>query len=103
VRFTAKAALAAAGLVVARSLLRRRAEPGPGTVGPAAPAPVPVPAEPAPASDAAAGSVEGYCMKERKRVQVKHPVRTTTKDGRPAVRGTCPDCGSKIFRFLPQG
>ena len=39
-------------------------------------------------------------MKERKHVQIKDPQHTTAKNGREAVRGTCPDCGSTIFRFV---
>jgi hypothetical protein len=55
------------------------------------PDPVPAPAEPA---------VEGYCVKERKKVAIKDPEKTVTKNGREAVRGTCPDCGTTIFRFV---
>jgi hypothetical protein len=47
-----------------------------------------------------APSVEGYCMKERKKVTIANPEPASSKDGRAAVRGTCPDCGSKIFRFV---
>jgi MYXO-CTERM domain-containing protein len=43
---------------------------------------------------------EGFCVKERKRVEVKDPEEVVTKNGRRALRGTCPDCGAKIFRFL---
>jgi len=25
----------------------------------------------------------------------------TTKNGRPAANGTCPVCGTKMFKFLP--
>jgi hypothetical protein len=53
------------------------------------------PAPPPAAEDA----IEGYCMKERKKVAIANPEPTTSKDGRSAVRGTCADCGSKIFRF----
>lgn len=45
------------------------------------------------------GSVEGYCVRERKKVQIQGPEPASTKDGRPGVRGTCPDCGAKIFRL----
>jgi hypothetical protein len=48
-------------------------------------------------SDAA--QVDGYCMKERKHVAIKDPVQTTMKNGRPAIRGFCPDCGTKIFKI----
>jgi hypothetical protein len=58
--------------------------------------------EPAPAGPvaSAAPAVEGYCVKERKKVAIKDPEKTVTKNGRQAVRGTCPDCGTTIFRFV---
>ena len=43
--------------------------------------------------------VEGYCVKERKKVWIQGAVQTTMKNGRPAIRGECPDCGTKIFKF----
>ncbi len=42
---------------------------------------------------------EGYCVKERKKVEIKDPQQITMKNGRPAIQGTCPDCGTKIFRI----
>jgi hypothetical protein len=42
---------------------------------------------------------EGYCVKERKKVEIKDPVQITMKNGRPAIQGTCPDCGTKIFKI----
>ena len=42
---------------------------------------------------------EGYCVKERKKVEIKDPEQITMKNGRPAVTGTCPDCGTKIFKI----
>jgi hypothetical protein len=43
---------------------------------------------------------EGYCVKERKKVEIKDPQKTTTKNGRTAIKGTCPDCGTTIFKFV---
>jgi hypothetical protein len=83
-------ALAAAGVVW---LLRRGSARAPES----APAPPPAPTPPAPP---AAPTVEGYCVKERKKVTIKDPEKTVTKNGREAVRGTCPDCGTTIFRFV---
>jgi hypothetical protein len=31
---------------------------------------------------------EGYCVKQ-----------VTMKNGRPAIQGVCPDCGTKIFKI----
>jgi len=42
---------------------------------------------------------EGYCVKERKKVEIKDPKQVTMKNGRPAIEGTCPDCGTKIFKI----
>lgn len=41
----------------------------------------------------------GYCVKERKKIVIKDPVGVTLKNGRPAVSGTCPDCGTKVFKI----
>lgn len=46
-----------------------------------------------------APSVQGYCVKERKKVMIQNPVQTTMKNGKPAITGVCPDCGTKIFRI----
>jgi hypothetical protein len=42
---------------------------------------------------------EGYCVKERKKVEIKDPKQVTMKNGRPAIQGVCPDCGTKIFKI----
>ena len=43
---------------------------------------------------------EGYCVKERKKVEIKDPKQVTMKNGRPAIQGVCPDCGTKIFKIV---
>jgi hypothetical protein len=93
VRGLAKAGLLGGAIAVAVWLLRRGSPPSP------APAP-PAPPAPERAAPPAAEAIEGYCMKERKKVAIANPEPATSKDGRAAVRGTCPDCGSKIFRFV---
>lgn len=42
---------------------------------------------------------QGYCVKERKKIEIKDPKQVTLKNGRPAVSGTCPDCGTKVFKI----
>lgn len=42
---------------------------------------------------------KGYCVKERKQVVIQDPEEVQMKNGRPAITGTCPDCGTKIFRI----
>ena len=45
------------------------------------------------------GNMEAYCVKCKEKREVKDPVQVTTKNGRPAVKGTCPVCGSKVCRI----
>jgi len=40
-----------------------------------------------------------YCMKCRKKVQIKNPSQITLKNGRAAVQGVCSVCGTKVFRI----
>jgi hypothetical protein len=42
---------------------------------------------------------QGYCVKERKKVEIQDAQQVTMKNGRPAIQGTCPDCGTKIFKI----
>jgi len=43
--------------------------------------------------------VQAYCFKCRKKVEIKDPHGVTLKNGRPATRGLCPTCGTKVFRI----
>jgi RNase P subunit RPR2 len=43
--------------------------------------------------------MEGYCMKCRKKVEIKNAKAITMKNGRPATQGVCPVCGTKMFRI----
>jgi hypothetical protein len=52
-----------------------------------------------PAGEKEADMPQGYCVKERKKVEIKDAKQVTMKNGRPAIQGTCPDCGTKIFRI----
>lgn len=40
-----------------------------------------------------------YCMKCRKKVEIKDAKQITLKNGRPAMQGSCPTCGTKVFRI----
>lgn len=42
---------------------------------------------------------QGYCVKERKKVAMKDYKQVTLKNGRPAISGICPDCGTKMFKI----
>lgn len=43
--------------------------------------------------------VQAYCVKERKKVDMKDPKEITMKNGRPAVKGVCPSCGTSLFKI----
>ena len=40
-----------------------------------------------------------YCVKCRTKREIKDPQEVTLKNGRPAVKGTCPECGINVFRI----
>ncbi len=42
---------------------------------------------------------QAYCMKCRAKREMKNPEKVTLKNGRPATRGTCPNCGTKMSRI----
>jgi RNase P subunit RPR2 len=43
--------------------------------------------------------VQAYCVKCRAKKEVKNPEKVTLKNGKPAIKGTCPTCGTKLFRI----
>jgi len=43
--------------------------------------------------------VEGYCLKDKRKVEMKDPQPITMKNGKPATVGTCPHCGTKIYKI----
>jgi DNA-directed RNA polymerase subunit RPC12/RpoP len=43
--------------------------------------------------------MQGYCMRCRAMKDMKNPKATTLKNGKPANQGTCPSCGTKIFKM----
>ncbi len=43
--------------------------------------------------------VEAYCVKCKKKVAMQDPHEVTMKNGRPALRGTCPVCGTGLYRL----
>jgi RNase P subunit RPR2 len=42
---------------------------------------------------------DAYCVKCRAKRQIRAPKQVTLKSGRPATSGTCPVCGTKVFRI----
>ncbi|MCL2475087.1 MAG: DUF5679 domain-containing protein [Chloroflexi bacterium] len=43
--------------------------------------------------------MEGYCMKCRCKKEMKGAKAITMKNGRPATQGSCPTCGTKMFKI----
>jgi hypothetical protein len=43
--------------------------------------------------------LQAYCFRCRKKVEVKDAERVTLKNGRLAIQGVCPVCGTKVFRI----
>ncbi|HEX2171159.1 MAG TPA: DUF5679 domain-containing protein [Dehalococcoidia bacterium] len=43
--------------------------------------------------------MEGYCVKCKARRDMKDPKQVTMKNGKPATEGTCPTCGTRMFRI----
>lgn len=43
--------------------------------------------------------MEAYCMRCKAKREMKNPESMTMKNGRPATRGVCPVCGTKMFRI----
>jgi len=43
---------------------------------------------------------EGYCFKCKVKKEIANGVEETMKNGRKAIKGTCPTCGKVIFKFL---
>ncbi len=41
----------------------------------------------------------GYCVKCKASREIKDAQQITMKNGRPAVQGVCPVCGTKIFKI----
>jgi RNase P subunit RPR2 len=43
---------------------------------------------------------EAYCVKCKAKKEMAKAEQVTMKNGRPAVQGVCPDCGTKLFRIM---
>jgi len=43
--------------------------------------------------------VQGYCVKCKKKKEIKSPKAIKMKNGKPATQGLCPTCGTKMFRI----
>ncbi len=45
---------------------------------------------------------EGYCVKCKAKREIKDGEKITMKNGKPALKGTCPTCGTGMFKILPK-
>ena len=43
---------------------------------------------------------DARCMKCKKQVEVKNPEEVIMKNGMKAIKGVCPDCGTKVFKIV---
>jgi hypothetical protein len=55
-----------------------------------------------PASAGPTSGPTGYCMREKRRVQIGDPVPVTLSNGRAATAGTCLTCGARIVALTPR-
>jgi len=44
--------------------------------------------------------MEGYCVKCKAKKEIKDGAEVTMKNGRKAMKGKCPTCGTGMFRIL---
>ena len=45
-------------------------------------------------------SETGYCVKCKSKREIKDAEKVTMKNGRPAMKGTCPTCGTGMYKIL---
>jgi len=45
-------------------------------------------------------NMEGYCVKCKDKREIKDGNEVTMKNGRKAMKGKCPTCGTGMFRIL---
>ena len=43
---------------------------------------------------------EGYCVKCKAKKEIVDAMEVTTKNGRKAIKGKCPTCGTVMFKIL---
>ena len=44
-------------------------------------------------------TMTAYCLKCREKREITNAEAVTLKNGRPAMRGDCPVCATKVFRI----
>ena len=43
--------------------------------------------------------LEAYCVRCKKKVEIKDPKKIRLKNGKPATKGVCPNCATSVFRI----
>lgn len=43
--------------------------------------------------------MQAYCVKCKEKREMKNPQEVTMKNGKKAAQGTCPVCGTKMFKI----
>ena len=43
--------------------------------------------------------MEAYCVKCKAKKEMKDAEEIVMKNGKPATKGVCPNCGTKMFRI----
>lgn len=44
--------------------------------------------------------MEAYCVKCKAKKEMNDAKKVTLKNGRNAMKGKCPDCGTSLFRIV---
>jgi len=44
---------------------------------------------------------EGYCVRCKKKQVIQDAENVVMKNGRKAIRGKCPECGTGMYRIMP--
>ena len=76
---------------------------------PLTPSPCTQPPDPAPerrnamakAGKAPMAADEGYCVKCKAKRKISNAQQVKMANGRPALKGVCPVCGTGMFKILP--
>jgi hypothetical protein len=58
-------------------------------------------AKKAAAKKSASAPDEGYCVKCKAKRKIANAKQITMANKRPALKGTCPVCGTGMFKILP--
>jgi len=43
--------------------------------------------------------MQAYCVKCKAKREMRNPAQVKMKNGKPATKGTCPVCGTTMFRI----